>query len=233
MPRLYARGKILMRRQPSAPFTASLEAVVKKAQTFLVNTHPQHKFAQLPQIPETQLVMLVPWAIWRRLGEYINAYEGVQLAGRFGATPGDYEWEWIPDPAAIRWWRRASTGLEYLWGLAAGVRQGEWVELYGMVEIDETGPFWPEVIPEEVAYALPTQAKLKARQDSRLEEDVLAEMYRDYFRQRGMLLPEQPGQAACRRGTIREVERFRDAILELCQRAATSALPSEVPANKK
>ncbi len=200
----------------------------KPLKPFLVNDHPDHKFASLKLMPDTQLVMLVPRAIWRRVGEYIRAYEAVELAGRFGASPGDYEWEWIANPESIRWWRRATNGFEHLWGMAAMMPAGDLVELYGLVEIDEKSPFWTEVIPEEAGLELPVQAKLMARDSQRAEVAILTDLYRNYMRERGLLTQLQPGLPACRRGSIREVELFRDAIKSLLQRVASSTLPTEV-----
>jgi len=105
------------------------------SQPFLVNDHGNHKFAAMGDMPETQLVMLVPRKDWLRLAEYIDNYETVGLAGRFGAGPGEYEWEWVPDSGAVRWWRRASTGEVSLFGLALSVTRGDQVELYGLVEV--------------------------------------------------------------------------------------------------
>jgi hypothetical protein len=187
---------------------------------FLVNDHGDHKFSELTKMPETQLVTLVPRLAWWRLSEYIPAYESVGQAGRFGAERGDYEWEWIADPEGVRWWRRVPLGTASLFGMAVAVPVGAHVELYGLVEVDETSPHWAEVIPEEAANAMPGQAKLIARRDGRPEAEVLAALYRDYFRGKGMLTLDKPGQLALRRGTIREVERFRDALRAVLVRAA-------------
>lgn len=195
---------------------------------FLVNDNANYRFPELAKMPETQLVMLLPQRVWTRLAEYIPAFEAVNLAGRFGADPGDYEWEFLTDPLALRWWRRATTGQESLCGLAIAVPRGQFVELYGLVEIDETSPFWPDVIPEEVANALPPRAKLIAREQNRPEANILLELYREYFKYRGMLTSVVAGQPACRRGSIREVERFRDAIKALIERSSTASLPSEL-----
>ena len=199
-----------------------------KIKSFLVNDSPNYRFAELVKMPETQLVMLAPVRLWQRLGEYINTYESISLAGRFGADPGDYEWEWLADPEAVRWWRRNSEGLESLFGMVAGVRRPTAVELYGMVDVDEHSPFWPEVIPEEAANPLPLQAKVIAREKQRPEKDVLAELYRDYFRHKGMLTTDQAGIPRTRRGTIREVERFQAALKSLFERATKVTLPSEL-----
>jgi hypothetical protein len=197
----------------------------KPLKPFLVNDQPAHTFASLKLMPETQLVLLVPQDAWRRLSQYIPAMEAVQLAGRFGASPGDYEWEWITNPESIRWWRRAMNGFEHLWGMAVSVPVKEGVELYGLVEIDEKSPFWTEVIPEEAANELPVQAKLMSRDSKRPEEAILTELYRNYMKERGLLTQLQPGQPACRRGTIREVELFRDAIKGLFKRASNPFRP--------
>jgi hypothetical protein len=200
---------------------------VNKAKPFLVNENPNYKFAELSKMPETQLVMLVPVRMWQRLGEYINAYESVSLAGRFGADPGDYEWEWLDNPEAIRWWRRNQEGYESLFGMVVGVRRKEVVELYGIVDVDDTSPFFPDVIPDEAINPLPMRAKLIARERNRREQDVLSELYREYFRGKGMLTSDNPGEPSTRRGTIREVERFQAALKGLFERASKATLPSE------
>ena len=43
-----------------------------------------------------------------------------------------------------------------------------------------------------------------------------------------MLTVDEPGQPAMRKGTIREVERFRDALKGVIERAAKASLPSEL-----
>jgi hypothetical protein len=199
----------------------------KQSKPFLVNQNANYKFAELAKMPETQVVMLVRRAQWLRLPEYIENFEALTSAGRFGARPGDYEWEWIADPEGVRWWRRASSGQESLFGMAVGVHRKDMVEVYGLVEVDENSPHWIEVIPEEAANAMPEQAKLMARSSGGREEEILFSLYRDFFRGKGMLTLDKAGQAALRRGTIREVERFRDALLGLLERAGKTRLPSE------
>ena len=199
----------------------------KGTRPFLVNDQASYKFADLAKMPETQLAMLVPARAWQRLPEYIANFESVSLAGRFGAEPGDYEWEWVTDPEAVRWWRRAATGQESLFGLGLAVHRGDVVELYGLVEVDENSPHWSEVIPEEAANSMPGRAKLAARTQGGGEQQILAGLYREYFRGKGMLTMDTPGQLALRRGTIREVERFRDALTALLDRASKVKLPSE------
>ena len=201
----------------------------KGTQPFVVTEPQTYKFNDLAKMPESQLVMLVPLPIWQRLPEYIANYESIGLAGRFGAEPGDYEWEWVSDPEAIRWWRRAAGGQESLFGMALAVHRGDKVELYGLVEVDENSPHWSEVIPEEAANAMPGRAKLAARTPGQkgTEQEILSWLYREYFRNKGMLTLDNAGEPALRRGTIREVERFRDAINGLLERAGKVKLPSE------
>jgi len=201
----------------------------KGTKPFVVNDHSNYVFADLGKMPETQLVLLVPRRTWQRLSEYILHYEATNLAGRFGAEPGDYEWEWVANPEAIRWWRRAAGGQESLFGMALAVPRKDVVELYGLVEVDENSPHWSEVIPEEAANAMPGRAKLAARSPGQkgTEQEILGWLYREYFRNKGMLTLDQPGQTALRRGTIREVERFRDAINGLLERSGKVKLPSE------
>jgi hypothetical protein len=200
---------------------------VNKAKPFLVNENPNYKFAELAKMPETQLVMLAPLRVWERLAEYINAFEAVSLAGRFGADPGDYEWEWLDNPEAVRWWRRNQEGYESLFGMVVGVRRRDMVELYGIVDVDDTSPFFADVIPDEAINPMPMRAKLIARERGRREEDVLAELYREYFRSKAMLTSDNPGEPSTRRGTIREVERFQAALKGLFERSTRATLPSE------
>ncbi len=201
---------------------------VKATKPFVVNDQNNYVFADLAKMPETQLVILVPRRTWQRLPEYIAHYEATNLAGRFGAEPGDYEWEWVANPEAVRWWRRASTGQESLFALALGVTRGELIELYGLVEVDEDSPHWVDVIPEEAANAMPEQARLAARTQNRPELELLRGLYREYFRRKGMLTLDTPGEIALRRGTVREVERFRDALRGLIERSGKVRLPSEM-----
>jgi hypothetical protein len=201
----------------------------KGTQPFVVTEPQTYKFGDLTKMPESQLVMLVPLRVWQRLPEYIANYESIGLAGRFGAEPGDYEWEWVADPEAARWWRRAAGGQESLFGMALAVHRGDKVELYGLVEVDENSPHWSEVIPEEAANAMPGRAKLAARRPGQkgTEQEILSWLYREYFRNKGMLTLDNAGEPALRRGTIREVERFRDAVNGLLERASKVKLPSE------
>jgi hypothetical protein len=112
--------------------------------------------------------------------------------------------------------------------MALAVPRGEMVELYGLVEVDETSAHWPEVIPEEAGNAMPEQAKVVSRRSGRPEKEILADLYRDYFRNKGMLTLDRDGELALRRGTIREVERFRDALRGLLDRASKAKLPADV-----
>jgi len=201
---------------------------VKGTKLFIVNDHTNYVFADLSKMPETQLVLLVPRRTWQRLAEYIQHYEATNLAGRFGAEPGDYEWEWVANPEAVRWWRRASTGQEALFALALAITRGDLMELYGLVEVDEDSPNWIDVIPEEAANGMPDQAKLVARTQNRSEPETLRALYREYFRRKGMLTLDTPGQVALRKGTVREVERFRDALRGLIERSGKVRLPSEM-----
>jgi hypothetical protein len=65
------------------------------------------------------------------------------------------------------------------------------------------------------------QAKLMSREGKRSEVAILVDLYRDYMKQRGLLTQLQQGRPACRRGSIREVELFRDAIKDLLKRAVS------------
>ena len=195
----------------------------------LVNDRPQHRFSRLRDIPETQLTMLISQRVWSRMREYIPAFEAVTLAGRFGADPGDFEWEWVADPQGLRWWRRAVDGSEYLFGMVAAVPAGDDVELYGMVSVDEDSVFWPDVVSSAILPELNDRAHLIARDDhSANESQILAQLRRDHYRHRGLLTYDVPGEPAIRRGTVREVERLQTALHGLLSRCASAVLPSEV-----
>ncbi len=195
---------------------------------FLVNERPQHRFSKLREIPETQLTMLASKSVWGRLHEYVQSFEAVTLAGRFGADPGDFEWEWVAEPVGLRWWRRAVDGTEYLFGAAAAVIVPDGVELYGMVTVDETSVFWPDVVSSAILSELNDRARRIAL-DEHLDDDhiTLARLRRDHYRNRGLLTVDVPGEPAVRCGTIREVERFQSALQGLLGRCASSVLPSE------
>jgi hypothetical protein len=166
---------------------------------------------------------VIPRRSWVRLAEYIPAYEAVNLAGRFGADPGDYEWEWLSDPEGIRWWRRDATGRESLFGMAVAVHRNDLVELYGLVEVDETSSFWADVIPEE------------GQRDAASGQTCLSQQNRP---ERCLVRPgprvcrvadahlQQPGQPLwprhCPRGRA-----FHDALKALIERASHISLPSE------
>jgi len=77
------------------------------------------------------------------------------------------------------------------------------------------------------ANAMPDLARNTARSGGTGELTNLKNLYLEYFRGKKMLTLDQPGQPALRRGTIREVERFRDAVRGLIERGRKVILPSE------
>ena len=79
-------------------------------QRAVINLAPQHKFKSLSKWPEAQLMLLMPRVLWNRARLYVPHFEAVNLAGRFGADPGDYEWEVISEPQGFKWWRRTISG---------------------------------------------------------------------------------------------------------------------------
>ncbi|MBL8093406.1 MAG: hypothetical protein JNL73_04500 [Anaerolineales bacterium] len=196
--------------------------------SFIVSDNARHRFSRLRDIPETQLTLLVPHRVWGRLQEYVQSYEAVALAGRFGADPGDFEWEWVAEPEGLRWWRRATDGTEYLFGLAAAVHTAAGVELYGMVSVDEASVFWADVVSSAILPELNDRARLIAH-DRHLDDDsqALAQLRREHYRARGLLTHDVPGELAIRCGTIREVERLQIALQGLLDRCAGATLPSE------
>ena len=198
---------------------------MKSSTGFLVNEHPAHRFSKLAENPEAQLVMLVPAIAWDRVRIHIQRYDAVALAGRFGADPGQYEWEWVDEPEGARWWRRAGDGSEHLFGVLAALRRPQGVELYGMVSVDETSPFWADVVAGVMIAELNDRARRMTEERYVDANQALRLLRREHYKRRDLLLVDQPDSIMVRRGTIREVERFQGAIKKLFDRSgATTTL---------
>jgi hypothetical protein len=190
---------------------------------FLVNDHPGHRFSKLHENPEAQLVMLVPAQTWDRVRMHIQRYEAISLAGRFGANPGEYEWEWVNEPEGIRWWRRAGDGNEYLFGVVATIRRLQGVELYGMVTVDETSPFWGDVVAGVLIAELNDRARDMTEERYMTANQALRQLRREHYRTRDLLTIDRQDKTMVRRGTIREVERFQAAIKKLFDRSLSTS----------
>ena len=198
---------------------------------FLVNDHPAHRFSKLHENPEAQLVMLVPGQTWERVRLHIRRYESIALAGRFGAMPGEYEWEWVNEPEGIRWWRRAGDGNEYLFGVVAAIRRLQGVELYGMVTVDENSPFWADVVAGVLIAELNDRARQMTEERYMTANQALRQLRREHYRSRDLLTIDRQDKTMVRRGTIREVERFQAALKKLFDRvnSTTTLSPLKAP----
>ena len=198
---------------------------------FLVNDHPAHRFSKLHENPEAQLVMLVPGQTWERVRLHIQRYESIALAGRFGAMPGEYEWEWVNEPEGIRWWRRAGDGNEYLFGVVAAIRRLQGVELYGMVTVDENSPFWADVVAGVLIAELNDRARQMTEERYMTANQALRQLRREHYRSRDLLTIDRQDKTMVRRGTIREVERFQTALKKLFDRvnSTTTLSPLKAP----
>ncbi len=200
---------------------------MKSSTGFLVNEHPAHRFSKLAENPEAQLVMLIPGITWDRVRAHIQRYEAISLAGRFGADPGHFEWEWVDEPEGARWWRRSLDGTEHLFGVLAAIQRPQGVELYGMVSVDEASPFWADVVAGVMIAELNDRAKRLTEERYVDANQALRQLRREHYRYRDLLMVDQSDSLLVRRGTIREVERFQAAIKKLFDKSlATTTLRS-------
>jgi hypothetical protein len=193
---------------------------------FVLNLAPQHAFAALAQWPEAQLLLLVPQAIWQRARQYVPRFEAAALAGRFGANPGEYEWEVLEQPQGFKWLRRTPKGdAAYCSFAVTAAPAADPVEVYGLIDVGSDSPWWFDAI-EDMSPLL-HQSDSVARSHGLDVESVRLEMSLDEYRRRELLTAEPgPGEPAWRIGDQAEVKRFRDALIGLLERARKANLGS-------
>ena len=105
-------------------------------QRAVVNLNPQHTFVGLAELPEAQLMFLIPRALWQHILAYVPRFEAIELAGQFGAEPGEYEWEMIAEPQGLKWWRRDTLGnVAYFAAIIAPHPETDPVEGFGLIDI--------------------------------------------------------------------------------------------------
>ena len=199
----------------------------------VINLAPQHKFRHLHKWPEAQLLLLMPRVLWNRTRIYVPHFEAVHLAGRFGADPGDYEWEVLSDPQGFKWWRRTIGGdAAYCAFVVAPDVSVDPVEVFGFVDIASDGPWWFDAIQDMVP--IETRGNVYARQHhiSEHQGKVIVSIRDEYEPQKIVTTSKDENGIAWRVGTQEEVERLRDAFVGLVNRARTAALPDEVKAGK-
>lgn len=186
---------------------------------FVLNLAPQHSFSALSEWPEAQLLLLVPPPIWARARAHVPQYEDVSLAGRFGANPGEYEWELLEQPPGFKWLRRTAEGDAAYFGLAVtSDPAADPVEVYGLIDIGSDTNWWFD--GSDDISAIMTQSESIVRLRGGDLEAIRIQMSLNEYRRRRLLTAEPAGEEpAWRLGAEHEVRRFRDALVGLLDRA--------------
>ena len=192
---------------------------------FVLNLVPQHQFSALQQWPEAQLLLLVPQQIWTRARLYVPEFEEVTSAGRFGASPGQFEWELLEQPQGFKWWRRTVRGdATYCGVVVTADPAADPLEVYGMIDIGSDGAWWYDAV--ELSDPLEYQSEIIARRKHIPVETARLELSLEEYRRRDLLTSE-PGadEAAWRIGDEAEVVRLKDALIKLFEQARTATMP--------
>ncbi|MBI5714270.1 MAG: hypothetical protein HZC38_12740 [Chloroflexi bacterium] len=189
---------------------------------------PNHIYKTASQMPESQLQMIVPRVLWRRTRAYIPHFEAVHLAGRFGADPGDYEWELLDQPHGLKWWRRTNMGdAAYCAAILVPDPNLDPVEAFGIIDIASDTPWWFDAVINEGLIQGRGEAFARERKISIDAGRVLASIEEEYQpRELLTATPDQDG-VAWRCGDLAEVTLLKEAIVGLINRANKATLPAE------
>lgn len=194
----------------------------------VINLAPQHKFKGLKDWPEAQLMLLMPRVLWNRTRVYVPHFEAVHLAGRFGADPGDFEWEVLPEPQGFKWWRRTVAGdPAYCAFIVAPDVTTDPVEVFGMVDIASDTAWWFDAIDDMVRIDM--RGETYARQNAISEQKgrVFISLRDEYGPRKLVTAPKDENGVAWRVGAPEEVEKLKEAFVSLVNRARTATLPDE------
>ena len=186
---------------------------------FVLNLAPQHNFTALGEWPEAQMLLLVPAQVWARARAYVPQYEDAALAGRFGANPGEYEWEMLEQPQGFKWLRRTAEGDPAYFGfVVTSDPAANPVEVYGLIDIGSDTIWWFD--GSDDISAILTQSESIVRLHGGELEAIRMQMSLNEYRRRGLLTAEPAeGEPAWRLGAEHEVRRFKDALVGLLDRA--------------
>jgi hypothetical protein len=186
---------------------------------FVLNLAPQHNFAALADWPEAQLLLLVPQAIWAQAQKYVPRVEDARLAGRFGANPGEFEWEVLERPPGLKWLPRTLQGDAAFFGFAVtSDPAADPVEVYGLIDIGSDCAWWYDAVFD--MSPLLSQSESVARATGREQAMIQLEMSLAEYRAAGLLTAEPTRtEPAWRVGSRAEVKRFKDALVALLERA--------------
>lgn len=194
----------------------------------VINLAPQHKFKGIKDWPEAQLMLLMPRVLWNRTRVYVPYFEAVHLAGRFGADPGDFEWEVLPEPQGFKWWRRTVSGdAAYSAFVVAPDVSTDPVEVFGMVDIASDTPWWFDAIDDMVRIDMRGDTYARQNGLTELQGRVLISLRDEYTPRRLVTTPKDEHGVAWRVGAPEEVEKLKEAFVSLVNRARTATLPDE------
>ncbi len=199
----------------------------------VINLAPQHKFKGLKDWPEAQLLLLMPRVLWNRTRIYVPHFEAVHLAGRFGADPGDFEWEVLTEPQGFKWWRRTVGGEPaYSSFIVAPDVSTDPVEVFGMVDIASDTPWWFDAIDDMVRIEM--RGDVHARQYNLTDHQgkVFVSLRDEYGPRKLVTTPKDENGVAWRVGAPEEVEKLKESFVNLVNRARTATLPDETVKNK-
>ncbi len=195
----------------------------------VINLSPKHKFKWLAKFPEAQLLLAVPKAVWTRTRAYVPHYEAVNLAGRFGADPGDYEWEVFDNPQGLKWWRRTVGGdPAYYAAVLAPNTDLDTIELFGLIDIASDSPWWFDSI-FDMAKINKRAVTISRQKNLAIEKIEVLVSIEDEYKPRNLLTTAKDENGiAWRVGDIDEVTLLQNALLGLFDRARSATLPGEV-----
>jgi hypothetical protein len=197
-------------------------------QRAVINLAPQHKFKGLSKWPEAQLMLLMPRVLWNRTRIYVPHFEAVHLAGRFGADPGDFEWEVLTEPQGFKWWRRTVGGdPAYCAFIVAPDVTTDPVEVFGMIDIASDTPWWFDAIDDMVRIEMRGETFARQNNLSEHQGKVFVSLRDEYGPRKLITTAKDDNGIAWRVGAPEEVEKLRKSFVSLVNRARTSTLPDE------
>lgn len=197
-------------------------------QRAVINLAPQHKFKGLSKWPEAQLMLLMPRVLWNRTRIYVPYFEAVHLAGRFGAEPGDYEWEVIDEPQGLKWWRRTVGGdAAYCAFIVVPDMSLDPVEVFGIIDIASDTPWWFDAVDDMVRTETRGETLARQHRISEHEGKVFVSMRDDYKPHNLITAERDENGIAWRVGNDEEIGKLKDAFVGLVNRARVATLPEE------
>jgi hypothetical protein len=189
---------------------------------------PNYKFQNVAQLPEAQLLMVMPRALWQRTVAYVPHFEAVHLAGRFGADPGDYEWEVLDQPHGLKWWRRTKMGdAAYCAAILVPDPTPDSVELFGIIDIASDTPWWFDAIENEGIVQGRGEIIMRTQKVTLDEGRVIASIEEEYKKRKLITALRDENGVSWRCGELEEVQALKETFIGLVTRAREATLPDE------